>query len=59
MAYKMMRKVGSMLAVNGFHQISKRGLALRKIEKPPKILITGWSDVLIKAFFKFLKFSDV
>ncbi len=37
----MLRKVGSFLAVSGFHQVAKRGLALKKTEKPPKILITG------------------
>lgn len=37
----MLRKVGSILAVSGFHQIAKRGLAIRKAERPPKILITG------------------
>lgn len=41
----MFRKVGSALAVNGFHQLTKRGLALMKTEKPPKILITGMSKV--------------
>lgn len=40
----MMRKVGSILAVSGFHhQITKRGIAFKKCEKPPKILITGMS----------------
>lgn len=37
----MFRKVGSTLAVSGFHQISKRGFALKKTDRPPKILITG------------------
>lgn len=41
----MLRKVGSFLAVSGFHQISKRGLTLKKTEKPPKILITGMFKV--------------
>lgn len=41
----MLRKVGSVLAVNGFHQISKRALTIRTNEKPPKILITGRFNV--------------
>lgn len=40
---KMMRKVGSILAVSGFNQISKRGITIKKTDKPPKILITGMS----------------